>query len=159
MQRYARPETGKMEVTFRGKRVQLQLDNESGDTLAERLEQPDRRRLDGTKAQTGIAPNFVHSLDAAHLMLTVIAAQKAGINNLAVIHDSFGTHAADTDRLSAILRETFVAMYEGDPLAAFRAELVEQLKPHDEVIAALPPLPAMGKLDLRAVLNSTYMFA
>lgn len=160
MQRYPKIDSAKIEVTFRGKRVQLRLDDEAGPrTLGDWLEQPELRWIDGARSQAGIAPNFVHSLDAAHLMLTVVAAQEVGITDLAVIHDSFGTYAADTDRLSAILRETFVAMYEGDPLAQFRAELVEQLTPHDDVIAALPPLPAKGSLDLKAVLDASYMFA
>lgn len=160
LQRYPNTKAGRIETTFRGKRLQLQIAEEAGArTLAEWIEEKRVPTTDGRQAQAGIAPNFVHSLDAAHLMLTVVAAHDAAICDLAVIHDSFGTHAADTDRLAAILRETFVTMYETDPLARFRAELVEQLEPHTKLIAALPPLPAVGELDLQTVRGATYMFA
>jgi DNA-directed RNA polymerase len=42
------------------------------------------------KAAAGIAPNFVHSHDAAHLLLTVAACCKEGITDIATVHDSFG---------------------------------------------------------------------
>lgn len=160
LQRYPNTKTGRIETTFRGKRLQLQLEGEAGPpTFAEWAEQPSARVMDGRRAINSIAPNFVHSLDAAHLMLTVVAAREAGITDLAVIHDSFGAHASEIDRLSTILRETFVAMYEGDPLGQFRADLEAQLVPHQKLIDGLPPLPPKGDLDLRHILDATYMFA
>jgi DNA-directed RNA polymerase len=160
MQRYPNMKGETLEATFRGKRLQLKLQADSlPRTFADWLATPSRRAMDGRQALNGIVPNFVHSLDAAHLMLTVVAAEDAGITALAVIHDSFGTYAADTDRLSRFLRETFVAMYDADPLAQFRVELVEQLEPQDGVIAKLPPLPARGEFDLRSILDAQYMFA
>lgn len=159
MQRYPNTNVGKTEVTFRGRRMQLSLsDDATPTTLAGFLEQPDRAILDSRKGRNAVAPNFIHSLDAAHLMLTINAASSEGIDDVAVIHDSFGTHAADTDRLSGILRETFVQMYETNPLAQFRAELLEQID--DETLREeVPPLPTMGELDLKAVLKATYMFS
>lgn len=53
--------------------------------------------LDKRAQSNGIAPNFVHSLDASHLMAVALRAKEKGIRSLAVIHDSFGTHAANTD--------------------------------------------------------------
>lgn len=159
MQRYPNTKVGKTEVTFRGKRMQLSLsDDATPTTLAGFFEGPDRSLLDSRKGRNAVAPNFVHSLDAAHLMLTINAASSEGIDDVAVIHDSFGTHAADTDRLSGLLRETFVQMYAANPLAQFRAELLEQID--DEALKAeVPPLPTMGELDLKAVLEATYMFS
>ena len=73
--------------------------------------------IDSRKQRSGIAPNFVHSLDAAHLRETVRRASVEGIEALAVIHDDYGTHAADTDKLHRIIREAFVSLYsEHDPL-------------------------------------------
>lgn len=159
MQRYPNTKVGKTEVTFRGKRMQLNLsDDATPTTLAGFLEQPDRAVMDTRKGLNAVAPNFIHSLDAAHLMLTINAASAEGIDDVAVIHDSFGTHAADTDRLSRILRETFVQMYETNPLAQFRDELLKQID-DSELRAEVPHLPTMGELDLKAVLNATYMFA
>ncbi len=56
-----------------------------------------------------IAANFVHSLDAAHLVLTVDALAAAGLAHFHVVHDAFGVHAADVDALAAALRQQFAA--------------------------------------------------
>ncbi|WP_161554080.1 DNA-directed RNA polymerase [Novosphingobium meiothermophilum] len=113
--------------------------------------------LDGRGQANGIAPNYVHSMDAAHLRAVGRGAKAAGIGSLAVIHDSFGTHAADTDRLVTILRETFVQQYEKDHLAELYAEVCRQLPP--EWAAEVPLPPEKGTLDLTQVKSSRYLFA
>lgn len=75
----------------------------------------------------GVLPNFIHSLDSAHLHKTLIATDEAVFSMLpdetaraqhkpaySVLHDSFGTHAADAPALARCLREQFVALYS-DP--------------------------------------------
>ena len=118
--------------------------------LAEQLKEP---RLDRQKQKQAIAPNFVHSLDAAALMLTIRVAHADGIRDLVAIHDSYGTHAADMDRLQQHLRNCFVEMYQGDVLARF-AEEVGQI-----VDKPLPALPEKGKLDLGLVKQSKFFFS
>ena len=76
-----------------------------------------------------------------------------------MIHDSYGTHAADAPLLAATLRETFVSMFGGehDILAAFEKELLERnidLKPED-----LPARPAFGSLNVDKVRESLFFFA
>jgi len=111
-------------------------------------------RISKSKQGNGISPNFVHSMDASALMLAVVAAKDSGIRDLAVVHDSFGTHAANTDRLSQLLRSSFVELYEGnDVLADFRKEL------SDQIGKELPPVPPRGELELKEVLDSEYCFA
>ena len=63
------------------------------------------------KAANGISPNFVHSLDASHLLKTLDTCHIEGIQFVSV-HDSFGTHAADAGRLHNILRREFVNMHK-----------------------------------------------
>jgi DNA-directed RNA polymerase len=58
-----------------------------------------------------IPPNFIHSLDASHLMMTVSAALNEGIDQFAMVHDSFGTHAEDAPKLASILRESFIELH------------------------------------------------
>jgi DNA-directed RNA polymerase len=117
----------------------------------------DGEHIDKRAQANGIAPNFVHSLDAAHLMSTVNACADQGIVSMAVIHDSFGCHAAFAGDLSRILRETFVEQYTPNRLEMFRDELAAQLPP--ELAAKLPPLPEVGTFDLNQVLDSHYVFA
>lgn len=97
----------------------------------------------------GLAPNFVHSADAAHLHLTAAAAPRCGIDHLALIHDDYGTHAADTQKLYTLLRVVFVEMYQKhDPIEDFRARYPE-----------VPEPPDKGNLDITEVLHSEHFFS
>lgn len=109
--------------------------------------------IDKQKQKNGIAPNFVHSMDAAHLVLTVNAAVKEGILDHSMIHDSYGTHACDMDRYSHIIREEFVKLYNGkDYLKEF--ELLSKA-----AVGDVPESPEMGSLDIKDVLGNPYFFA
>ena len=119
--------------------------------------QTDSEGLCSRSQINGVAPNFVHSLDAAHLQAVALRGKQEGIRHLAVIHDSFGTHAADTGQLSRILRETFVEQYSEDVLGKFYDEMKEQLG--EELATRLPRPPKAGSLDLRLILDAEYTFA
>jgi DNA-directed RNA polymerase len=114
-------------------------------------------KLDSRRQALGISPNFIHSCDASHLMLTVCTALENGIADFAMIHDSYGTHAADTDVLAASLRASFVEQYTREVLTDFSSELAAQLPA--EVAVELPELPPCGSLDLSLVEQSLYFFA
>jgi DNA-directed RNA polymerase len=104
---------------------------------------------DVSRHASGLAPNFVHSMDAAHLHLTTAEACSRGIDALAMIHDDYGTHAADAEELYRIIREQFVRMYEEhDPIADFKAKYPMVAEP-----------PAKGSLDIREVLDSPFFFS
>lgn len=107
------------------------------------------------KQMQGVAPNFVHSLDSAHMMLTVNNAEAHGITNFSMIHDDFGTHAADVEHFRGIIRSTFVTMYkEHDPL--YDLYLTTALATSDKDV---PPIPDSGDLNLDDILDSEYFFA
>ena len=109
--------------------------------------------LDPRRQASGSAPNFVHSFDASHLVLAVLSAGSDGIDAFAVIHDSYGTYAADTDRLHRHIRTSFVELYHGvDTLADFREQQVSRTG------LDLPPTPALGDFDVTEVLNSPFFF-
>lgn len=117
----------------------------------------DTDTIDARRQASGVAPNFVHSLDASHLMLTVSYALDAGIEDFAMIHDSFGCHACDTDVLNYLIRETFIQQYSEDRLKEFRDIVLKQLP--EELRDEVPPLPEKGDLDLGSVRDSVYFFA
>ncbi len=97
----------------------------------------------------GLAPNFVHSCDAAHLHLTASLSLRLGIDALAMIHDDYGTHAADTQKLYTLLRVTFVDMYtQHDPIQEFA-----------DRYPVVPAPPARGDLDLNEVIASEHFFS
>lgn len=55
-----------------------------------------------TKQKSAFPPNFVHSLDATHMLLTSLRMKESGLH-FAAVHDSYWTHAADVD----IMREVW----------------------------------------------------
>lgn len=104
---------------------------------------------DAARHASGLAPNFVHSLDAAHLHLTTADARRQGIDALAMIHDDYGTHAADAQKLFDTIRKQFVAMYLAfDPPVAFA-----------EKYPTVPTPPSKGSLDIMEVLESDFFFS
>jgi DNA-directed RNA polymerase len=115
-----------------------------------------QKKIDKTKAANGIAPNFVHALDASHLMMTVNALKEKGITNVALVHDSFGVHCAFADSLGSVLREQFVRLYtEFDPLN----DILTNNKDRMTNPSRLPSPVTKGPLDIKDVLHARYAFS
>jgi len=113
-----------------------------------------KNKLDRRRQGNGISPNWVHANDGCHLRMTVNLAAFNGVTHFAMIHDSFGCHAADVEMLGACLRETFVELYvDNDPLLRFKVE-GEAL-----IGKELPALPEKGDLDVTQVRDSEFFFA
>ena len=109
-------------------------------------------QLDGKRMVNGIAPNYIHSLDATLMFRTVERLMARGVSSFALIHDSYGVHAADTDKLAEEVREAYIELFEDNPLYDF----VEQAAP----FKALEVKDIMiGDLDLNEVRNSEYIFS
>jgi DNA-directed RNA polymerase len=68
------------------------------------------------KSKNGIAANFVHSLDAAHMQMVALKAAACGIPMVGV-HDCFGCLAPHAERFNKIIREEFVELHQRDFLA------------------------------------------
>lgn len=154
----------------------------------------DSPNVDVHKQVNGIAPNIVHSLDGTHLLMTVAAAVKdqfesytvnvggeerprrrvkeEGIKHFALIHDSFGTHAANTSRLLKIVKEQMVVLYSGhyfyDLMTELAAQVPEELqhliKYDEQTVDGADKhmeyrLPKLGNMDISELLKSEYAFA
>tara|TARA_Y100001938_G_scaffold151206_1_gene247474 strand:- start:7006 stop:9435 length:2430 start_codon:yes stop_codon:yes gene_type:complete len=111
-------------------------------------------KMNKYKQVNGIAPNFVHSLDACHLMKTVVEAHdKQDIQSFAVVHDSFGTHAPDIEKLGIVLREKFIEIYKEDVLQRFKDEQEKNGKIN------LTSPEGYGKLKIEGVRNAEFFFS
>ncbi|GJN40002.1 hypothetical protein PR202_gb29163 [Eleusine coracana subsp. coracana] len=104
------------------------------------------------RQRTAFPPNFVHSLDGSHMMMTAVACRRQGLN-FAGVHDSYWTHACDVDTMNKILREKFVELYD-TPILENLLESFETSFP----TVKFPPLPERGDFDLKDVLESPYFF-
>ena len=117
----------------------------------------DTDRLDSRQMASSTPPSFVHSMDAAHLQLTVVKALEHGITHFAMVHDSFGVHAADIPKFSRIIREAFVEMYQQDVLADFLASAKPFIS--EDEFTSIPPIPEKGTLDLQGILENEFFFS
>jgi DNA-directed RNA polymerase len=143
-QDYRKYDGQRIDTTICGIRTQLLLQVETD-------------KLDRRKQSAGIAPNFVHSMDASHLVATVGRCLDVGVTALAMVHDSYGTHAADAEELSRQLRRAFIEQYTLDVLGGFLQQLKDQLP--EDMAASLPLPPSFGTLELEGVMRSGYFFA
>ena len=110
--------------------------------------------IDKVKQRNGVSPNFVHSMDAAHLISTITKAKSLGIDSIAAIHDDYGVHACDSAVFARVIRECFVEQYRDNVLLNLHSQLSSRY-PHVE----LPLPPEYGTLDINEVLSSKYFFA
>lgn len=100
----------------------------------------------------GLAPNFIHSLDATHMFMTARTCAAAGID-FAAVHDCYRFHAAHADRGAAILRQEFVNLHDQPILENLRDEFVARYGTDE-----FPKPPARGTYDLSQVPISPYFF-
>ena len=117
--------------------------------MVEELPKPLKRKM-----LAGFAPNYIHSLDAAAMMLTVVKCREAGVPSMSCVHDSFATHAADADMLAQATREAYRDIFSSDLMENLRIELQQQVPS-----AMLPNIPPTGTLDPNEVLESPYFFS
>jgi DNA-directed RNA polymerase len=133
----------------KARRVKTQLLGNTRFTILE-----ETKKLDIHKMQSSSSPNFVHSMDASHLVLAVNGFVDAKFSGIAVVHDDFSTHACNTGKLRDILRQTFVDLYKDNNVLA-------QLLEHNEALLLEEidiEVPQYGNLDIEQVLKSDYIF-
>uniref|UniRef100_A0A8C8A189 DNA-directed RNA polymerase n=1 Tax=Oryzias sinensis TaxID=183150 RepID=A0A8C8A189_9TELE len=70
----------------------------------------DSKEPDTVKQKNAFPPNFIHSLDSTHMMLTALHCYSAGLTFVSV-HDCFWTHALTVDTMNKVCREQFVALH------------------------------------------------
>uniref|UniRef100_A0A8C7QER3 DNA-directed RNA polymerase n=1 Tax=Oncorhynchus mykiss TaxID=8022 RepID=A0A8C7QER3_ONCMY len=69
-----------------------------------------KQKPDTVKQKNAFPPNFIHSLDSTHMMLTALYCYSAGLTFVSV-HDCFWTHALTVDTMNKVCREQFVALH------------------------------------------------
>jgi DNA-directed RNA polymerase len=115
------------------------------------------RTVDKAKSASAVSPNVIHSMDAAHLLLTVLNGLQRNIQDYFLIHDSFATTAADTQKLYEIIRSSFIEIY--DNFCLYQTVLNYNIKQFEDASKVdLPSIPKKGKLVLSDIKDSRYCF-
>lgn len=96
--------------------------------------------------RSGIAPNFVHSVDSTHLVMTV---NSVDLVSYAMIHDDFGTHAGHTDQLFKAIRKSFLNLYSRHDL------LYEWATQTGADVSTIPP---NGSYNIHDITKASFFF-
>nr|DBA28382.1 TPA: hypothetical protein GDO54_008760 [Pyxicephalus adspersus] len=124
-------------------------------------EQPDT-----LKQKNAFPPNFIHSLDSTHMMLTALHCYALGLTFVSV-HDCFWTHADTVDIMNKVCREQFVSLHSQPILQDLSKFLLQKycnglqskssesmkMKNHFSIV------PPTGSFNLNNVKDSTYFFS
>lgn len=109
--------------------------------------------LDPRAQYMAIAPNFIHSLDAAHMFMTLVSLLNKGVSGFSFVHDSFGTYAPDIPIMHSVLREKFVEIHKEDILGKFKEEVEAAIG------SSLPDCPKrLDEFEIEEVYRSPYSF-
>lgn len=104
------------------------------------------------KMVNGIAPNFIHSLDATLLMMTLLYLVDKDCKSFHFIHDQYGVPINQIPNLNKGVRESFVKLFGSNPLDRWLNQVYKGYpKQTDEVM--------VGTLNLNDVLTSRYIFS
>jgi DNA-directed RNA polymerase len=104
--------------------------------------------MDKSCSQTikGIAPNFVHGIDASHVRAVV----NTTTADIVHTHDDIGTHPEDYFAVNAVVRETFVSIHSDYDWFA-------SLEEFSGVTVNRSSL--RGEYDITEAIHSTYLFS
>lgn len=105
------------------------------------------------RQRTAFPPNYVHSLDSTHMLMTALGCKEAGVT-FAAVHDSFWTHAGSVETMNSCLRQEFVNLYHNN-------QLLEELRDQLQIrfpSCDFPPVPEKKDFDVTQVLDSPYFF-
>ncbi|KAI6123071.1 hypothetical protein EV401DRAFT_2196047 [Pisolithus croceorrhizus] len=85
--------------------------------------------VNSVKQASAFPPNFIHSLDATHMMLTALSGMKGNI-----------------DQMSAIIRDTFIALHSSDILGKLEVESKARYADYKVPLASLRVGTVLKKL-------------
>ncbi|KAI9358928.1 hypothetical protein DFJ73DRAFT_135909 [Zopfochytrium polystomum] len=95
------------------------------------------------KQSSAFPPNFIHSLDATHMMLSATACKREDMD-FASVHDSYWTHACDVTAMSVILRESFIKLHSMNVMDRLRDELSDRYRGHKIPVEITVPETKVG---------------
>lgn len=101
--------------------------------------------VDTYKQQAALLPNLIHSLDATHLMMTLLVANKRGVRDIGSIHDCLLCHPNQAETLAQTVREAFAYLYAPDDQTGLPKPLADWHRWMERVVE-LRTLPRRGEI-------------
>ncbi|XP_053228748.1 DNA-directed RNA polymerase, mitochondrial isoform X1 [Podarcis raffonei] len=129
------------------------------------------QKPDTVKQKNAFPPNFIHSLDSTHMMLTALHCHREGLTFVSV-HDCYWTHALTVDVMNRVCREQFVQLHKHPILEELSQFMLQKYCSHvpvewkdkkaneyQRLFQLLSSIPKKGDFDLEKVKESTYFFS
>lgn len=130
--------------------------------------------IDKNKQIQSIIPNIIHSLDASHLINLINTSIKLKFSPIISIHDCFGTHPNNIEKLIYLIKIEFIILYTKENfLVQFHKNILDSLKINHYLIFKdkdgkdyiqparnkiyIPELVSLGDLDLKKIKDSKYI--
>ncbi|XP_061457097.1 DNA-directed RNA polymerase, mitochondrial [Rhineura floridana] len=123
------------------------------------------------KQKNAFPPNFIHSLDSSHMMLTALHCHRQGLTFVSV-HDCYWTHALTVDEMNRVCRDQFVELHNYpilEKLSKFMLQKYchnvpvewkkQKTDDYKRLVRLLSSVPKRGDFDLEKVKESTYFFS
>lgn len=139
----------KIEAKFKGTTIKFNRNLPTDDIL-------------GSKLRSSISPNLIHSNDAAGMVITICLCLDEGITDYGMVHDSYSTHADDTQHMIESIKISWVEMYQDNNwMQIWRdrwAQQIDELGNGKVTSDDLPPVVELGTLEAKSVMGSDYFF-
>ncbi|XP_029469450.1 LOW QUALITY PROTEIN: DNA-directed RNA polymerase, mitochondrial [Rhinatrema bivittatum] len=140
------------------------LQNVSLQVTSDASEKPDT-----VKQKNAFPPNFIHSLDSTHMMLTALQCHRQGLTFVSV-HDCFWTHALTVDIMNQVCREQFVVLHSQPLLQELSCFMLQNycvlgtpksrnIPENQRMMELLSKVPQTGDFDLQKVKESIFFFS
>jgi len=114
-------------------------------------------KINKSKMQSSSSPNIIHSCDASHLDLMVNECDRRGINDFALVHDSFGFRPDVTELGLQCTKNTWIDMYSNNWMQIWYNNWNKMLGNID--LPCYTEFLELGKLDINAVKGSDFFFS
>ncbi|KAK0119735.1 DNA-directed RNA polymerase [Cadophora gregata] len=105
------------------------------------------------KQLQGFPPNFIHSLDATHMLLSALRCDELGLS-FAAVHDSFWTHASEVDTMNKVLRDAFIRIHSEDVVGRLRDEFIARYQGAMHLATIQQDSPVLQKIKAWRETNS-----
>jgi DNA-directed RNA polymerase len=117
------------------------------------------------KQMQAMPPNYIHSIDSTHMMLTAVHCQHEHIP-FAAVHDCYWTLGPYVDRMNVTCRREFVRLHELPLLDTLSQQMCDTYVPQalgtdaaEYARTIYTSVPVRGTFDIRQVIDSKYFFS
>jgi len=137
----------------KSKRIEIKMNS---NVIKYQLRTP-TSKINRSKMQSSSSPNLIHSCDASHLDLMVNECDKRGINDFALVHDSFGFRPDSTELGLQCTKDTWIDMYSVNWMKNWYNQWTKILGSND--LPCYNEFLSIGKLDIKDVQGSNFFFS